>query len=393
MRGYAYTDLENHKNNLVLLDQDDAEIDYSVAQNNHVNGLVMSRLDFDSKIIEVPPIPDSNIRDMLSFKIRSLYPGDPALTQFDYKIFSANKKRYAIIFISKKQVIEEYKSIAGKKSLLLPFTLLKNQLIKYKEQDACFLFWHSDWVELFIIEQGLLTTTTVLKRAKQIRTDFRKIGKILVKQNKDISLISYCAENEQKKIQENFETHLPDNQFKINLFKDFLAHRIKKSDALFAPPSKRQLPPLKKRMAIYAFSTILLCALLYNKCAVNLLEYEKHLEKKKTEFIKLYADITAMQNEISKLEAKLMSLRAKKPVNLYHLFNDLAVVFSDETELLTFILKDDKFQMEGIGPSALTLEERLKKHNSFSQVSLPEFKPEKNSYKERFRMQGVYNAQ
>lgn len=391
--GYAYTDLESHKHNLVLLDQSDVHLDYSVAQNNHVMGLMMSRLDFDSKIIEVPPIPDSAVRDMLSFKIRSLYPGDPAKTQFDYKLFVAKKKRFAVVFIGKNPVIEEYKSIAGKKPLLLPFTLLKGQLNKCKEQDACFLFWHSDWVELFILQQGVLATTTAIKRAKHIKSDFRKISKILAKEQEGMSLINYCADDEQQLISEHLEIHLPQNPGQIRLFKEFFSHGIRKSEALFAPERKTKLPPIKQRLTIYAFALLFCFGLLYNKCAVNLMEYEKYLEQKRNESVRLYADISSMQNEISKLEEKLLGLRDKKPINVYHLFNDLSSVFTGQTELLTLILKNSSLQMEGRSINALNLEERLKKHTSFSQVSLPEFKPERNSYKERFRMQGVYNAQ
>jgi hypothetical protein len=393
MRGYAYTDLENHKHNLVLLDQSNVTLDYSVAQNNHVMGLLMSRLDFDSKIIQVPPIPDNAVRDMLSYKIRSLYPGDPANTRFDYKLFTAKKKRYAVVFICKKPVIQEYKDIAGKKLLLLPFTLLKGHINKYKEQDACFLFWHPDWVELFTLEQGVLTATTAIKRAKHMKSDFRKIIKILAKEQEGMSFINYCAEDEHHLISEHLEIHFPKNPREIRLFKDFFSHSIRKSEALFAPERRTKLPPFKQRLTIYGFTLLFCFGLLYNKCAVHMLAYEEYLEQKRNESVRLYADISSMQNEISKLEEKLLALRVKKPVNVYHMFNDLSSVFTGQTELLSFILKGSSFQMEGRSINALSLEERLKKHSSFSQVSLPEFKPERNSYKERFRMQGVYHAQ
>jgi hypothetical protein len=393
MRGYAYTDLENHKHNLILLDRDDADADLTVNGNNHVRGLLMSRLDFDSKIIEIPPIPDANIRDMLTFKIKSLYPGDPAGTQFDYKLFSVGKKRFAVLFITKKRVIEEYKSIAGKKPLLLPFILLKNRLHKCREDSACFLFWHPDWVELFILRQGLLAATTVLKRGRQLKSDLRKIAKILAKEQGDMPLIHYCGQGEERLIDESSRLYLDGHESEIHLFSDFLSHRIARSDMLFAPPSRTRLPPLKQRLGIYAFALLLLTGLLYNKCALNLGEYEKYLEQRRNESVKLYADISSMQNEISRLEEKLIMLRAKKPVNLYYLFNDLSGVFGEQTELLSFILKGNSFTLEGITPSALALEERLKKHPSFGSVSLPEFKPERNSSKERFRLQGAYNAQ
>ncbi len=393
MSGYAYTDLENHKHNLVFLDRDDAGAGHTVAGNNHIRGLLMSRLDFDSKIIEIPPIPEANVRDMLSFKIKSLYPGDPAGTRFDYKPFSAGKKRYAVLFITKKHVIEEYKSIAGKKSLLLPFTLLKNRMQQYREEAACFLFWHPDWVELFILRQGVLGATTVLKRGRQLKSDLRKIAKILAKEQGDMPLFHYCGQGEGRLIDESSRLYLDGHPAEIHLFNDFLNHRIARGDTLFAPPSRTRLPPLKQRIGIYAFALLLLSGLLYNKCALNLAEYEKYLEQRRNESVKLYADISSMQNEISKLEEKLLMLRSKKPVNLYSLFNDLSGVFGEQTDLLSFILKGNSFTLEAITPSALALEERLKKHPSFGNISLPEFKPERNSNKERFRLQGVYNAQ
>lgn len=386
MRGFAYTDLQKHK-------KGPAAQEHPSMGNNHAKGLIMSRLDFDSKIIEIPPIQDSAVRDMLSFKIKSLYPGDPSGTRFDYKLFSANKKRYAVLFITKTQVIEEYKAIAGKKPLLLPYSLLRGHLSRCKEEHACFLFWHADWVELFILRDGILSATMVLKRAKQLKTDFRKIAKLLSREQEDMPLFHYCEESEGRLIRENSGMYLQGHTPEIRPFDDFLNNRFGRNDILFAPPRKTKLPPLKRRLGIYAFCLLLLSGLLYNKCALNMMEYEKYLEQKRNESVKLYADISAMQNEISQLEDKLIVLRSKKPVNLYNLFNDLSVVFSDETELLSFILKGNNFHLEGITPSALALEERLKKHQAFSKISLPEFKPERHSYKERFRLQGVYNAE
>jgi hypothetical protein len=134
MKQFAYA--QKNENDIQLFLFEKAE---PIQAHYPYEALMMSRVDFDIKVTEVPPVPESEMGNLLTYKLRSLYPGDPESTVFDYKILQKNKQRFAVIFISNKDTIEGYKKIADKKPLFLSFPITNALMQKYDDEDCIFL--------------------------------------------------------------------------------------------------------------------------------------------------------------------------------------------------------------------------------------------------------------
>jgi hypothetical protein len=89
------------------------------------DALMMSRLDFDIEVIKIPPVHSEEINNLLGYKIRGLYPGSPEETVFDYQIAALRRERYAVLFITKKSILNNYKSLGKNKPLFLPYAMVK----------------------------------------------------------------------------------------------------------------------------------------------------------------------------------------------------------------------------------------------------------------------------
>ena len=117
--------------------------------------LLMSRMDFDIKVTEIPSIPEREIEGFLKYRIRSLYPGHPEDTVFDYSLFTiAKKKKFAILFLCRKEVLDEYKEISNGKHLLLPFNLIKPFIAGYPGKAVIFSFWHGTWIDILVFSEN-----------------------------------------------------------------------------------------------------------------------------------------------------------------------------------------------------------------------------------------------
>lgn len=394
MKGYAYTDLERYRHNLVLTDQAELSGNLPPAQNNHVRALMMSRLDFDIKILEIPPIPDRDIHSMLQFKLRGIYPGDPQDTVFDYKVVHTQNKHKAILFITKKSTLEKYKEISGKKALILPLSILKTIIAKFKGAEVSVFFWHKDWVEILFLEQGELISSSVIKRARLLKTDFNKIARLLPEEKHNAVILNICPEKEKELILQNINRFFPEAaESHTYLFKNLFSRRIRKAEVLFSPRKKAELPPLKTRISIYVFILFIFGALLFNKYAVSVFSYRDYLNNKIAEINSQSLNIDKLLKEKIEFEDIVLMLREKRPVNIYNLLSELSLVFGKETEIISFSIKGNAFQIEGVGRNALASEESLKRHKSFKEINIFDIRPIPDSTIEKFRMTGVYDAQ
>lgn len=130
MKNFAYLDRKQNEFNLYLYEDNNIPVEPA-----EISALMMNRLDFDIKIIEVPPVGEEEVDKLLSYRLRSIYPGDPTETSFDFKIISKKKKRYAILFITSKKNIETYRQVGERKPLFLPYNIVENHLKKESGAD------------------------------------------------------------------------------------------------------------------------------------------------------------------------------------------------------------------------------------------------------------------
>ena len=85
--------------------------------------LMISRLDIDVKFVDLPPVQNHEIAELLRYKIRSIYPGKPEKTVFDYILFGKKNKRYAALYITQRDVIEAHRDLSEGKPLFHSLSL------------------------------------------------------------------------------------------------------------------------------------------------------------------------------------------------------------------------------------------------------------------------------
>ncbi len=77
------------------------------------DALLVSRLDVDVQVFDIPPISDRDLEGLVRYKLRSRYPGNPRQTSFDYRVAQRGKIRRVIVFVARTSTVEAYRAAAA----------------------------------------------------------------------------------------------------------------------------------------------------------------------------------------------------------------------------------------------------------------------------------------
>jgi cell division protein FtsB len=352
--------------------------------------LIMSRMDFDVKVIEIPSIPEREIEGFLKYRIRSLYPGHPEDTVFDYSLFTiAKKKKSAILFLCRKEVLEEYKKISNGNHLLLPFTLMRPFITGYFGKAAIFSFWYNSWIDILVFTENEKVDSFVIKRAEKLSLDMNQIIKMLTGHADEFNWVIFCSEQEKELIKE-MAAGLVDKNTSVEVFpiQDALNRINRKTNYLFAEKKKKRLINQKLRIQLLCIIVLFIFALLFKKTVDWQQRYLIDLETSIGSLAKQTTEVVSLQNEIEAMEEELNSLKEKIPMDVYFILSELEPVLTKDTRVQSFILEKNFFQLEAIGRNPLGLMERFKEKKVFTNVKLLQIVPLKNSDKELFKISG-----
>ncbi|MBN1409586.1 MAG: hypothetical protein JW969_01985 [Spirochaetales bacterium] len=369
--------------------QDKQEIDPQTP----LEGILMSRTDFTIKTTTIPPIQSSEVRNMLSYRLRSMYPGDPEQTIFDYKIIIRGKNRYAILFITTRDTIEEYRTFCPRGILWLPFNLIRPLLKMYTEKLKIFLFWHPDWIDISIFEDDVLVNSTAVKREVDPGFDLHKIQNVLPKDLENYQIISLSFMDEMDSLK-----NLAKEQFKKTISPQFISieesvsYMNNKMDFLF----KQQIvnPVLtfynKLRVDYLLIPLILFALLLFNKQVMFKRDYRNKLKQVYTETI----ERSQLQGVYNKKLEELKELEKKKPPDMYRLFSELSKIFRYDIKIETFRYnKDGTFIVDCIGIDPLNRVKEFNENDFFDSVKVREIETIPGSSRVKFRLTGRLNEE
>jgi len=100
----------------------------------------------------VPPVPERNLDAMIKMKIKTLYPGKPGDTLFDYISFRKGKKRIVVIYFIKKEFVSECPKLKGCRGILLPLQFVNRRILKRSD---FLIAEYPDMIEIWRLEEGI----------------------------------------------------------------------------------------------------------------------------------------------------------------------------------------------------------------------------------------------
>ncbi len=392
MSKYAYAVVDSFKEPLMVFPKGTSlSPDASGINKDDSHTILMSRTDFTVKVVEVPPLPDDQLRPMLAYRIKSLHPGDPARTVFDYQLITRDENRFAVLFITRQAVRDSYRHLGEKNLFILPFHLMKRDILKNTAPEAYFLFWHRHWIDIFAVRNGRPDASYVIRRTTALKSDLNKIMKLLAPADDAAPFTHYCAGEESSNLRERFSAAGRLHQARYITFDDLFQYDIPGRETVFLNRHPLTLPPLKRRLLIYGVAVALLAVVLIFRISGHLHAYRDKLATIETSLTEKNKDLAARLKEMRNLEAEYQGLRRGKPVDLYRLLSELAAVFPADMSVQSIVVKGNVFQLEGTGYQPLQVEEKLNENPLFSDIKVSEMKPLPGSGRQAFRMKGVFS--
>lgn len=356
------------------------------------DALMMSRLDFDIKILKIPPAHDEDMHNLLKYKIRGLYPGTPEDTVFDYRIVTQKKASYAILFITTKSVLDEYKKTANKRPMFLPYTLVHPLINNYIEKNCVITFWHSSWAEILFFNRGLLRSSVVFKTEKDNMTEnVHKFKSFIPEERADhIHLVFICSEQNINIFTPQFKGLFPNKStYEFLSLPERLNLVTRKADFLFTGRKKNKFLPQRLRLGLLILALLVLSGLTLLKFVTFKEKYNNILKGHLITLEEKYSQSVSIKNETESLKKTLISLEDKIPLDMYQVLSRLSQVLDSDVNIVYFSIDKGRFQLEGVGPNTLVLMQKFSAHPDFSDTRLLQIVPVEGSNKEKFRITGI----
>jgi hypothetical protein len=356
--------------------------------------VMMSRPDFEVKVVELPKLPEREIESFLKYRIRSLYPGDPERTVFDYRLLSGKKKSSAVLFITTKPTLDAYRAVAGESPLFLPFNLVASYLGKYTGKEAVFLFWQRSWIEALAFDRDNNLVSLVIRSGRSVAAALARIRKEASLPEEDLQCILFAPDRDIEHLQREVERAGPAGVLVQVIPLSRALNRLRGgSGFLFETRKRTSLPPRKWRLQVLAI-LILTLAFLLSKKAVD--RQERYVGELRT-YVRSLQERTAtarsLQREVDTLLEAQRSLQRRIPTNPYEVLSELRSIFNSGTRIRSFVLEKSFFQLEAEGSDPLNLMARFNGSKLFKDVKLNQIIPSKDSNREIFRITGTVHAE
>jgi hypothetical protein len=342
----------------------------------------MSRLDVDLRTFEVPPVPARDLEGLIRLKLRSLYPAHPQETVFEYRLARRGAVRSAVVFVSREATVREYQAAAGRRPLVLPYQLVARRVPRRGPFRAWFC--HETWAELLVYRDGILASSTVVRRARGERLDLEaeegrlpadsRIGPLLVVASADeLAGLAGIGGAE----------YLP---------LELVGIGPAGLDGLFPAAGRRTLVPAEVRIGLLAAAVLVLGVLLLFKLVRQAEERSGRLAARAEYLERGARESLAMRRELDALLSERARLEAALPPDLYSLLSELSIVLGDAARIRGITVRDDGFLLDATGSDPLSLMQGFKARDTFSNLKLSQVVPDPGSLRERFSIQGVFHG-
>jgi hypothetical protein len=353
--------------------------------------LLVHRPDFDVKITELPRLKERELNGYLTYRIRSLYPGDPRETVFDRRVVAIGARSYAVLFITKKKTLEEYSNLFREKPLVTPFILFEPFLKEYSSKETVFSFWHEDWIDFFVFSEEeplsfYITRTDIVERLSEV------VG-ALPNDPEAYHWIAIGADGRREQCRTQL-TEAAGAKIDVDAMpvSEALRRIGRRTRFLFASKRRRAVPQ-RIRLQLFVSILLFLIAMIYKTAGDLEEQYGSRLEDLIGSLTARASLSIALEKEIESFEQEARELRSRRPNDCYYVFSELHSILADRAVITSFVLEEDRFQFEAVGLDPLRLMESFGASGVFGDVELNQIVPLEGSNRERFRVSGRINVE
>ncbi len=299
--------------------------------------------------ISLPPVPKKRLREMIRFKIETIYPGNFEEIFFDYIPYKKEKGWHVVLYILKKKAAV---SVCGKKKcrgIVLPLQFVTEKLMKTL---SSLVIFYPDMTEIWEIREGIPVKLTRLDNGKPFPPHLPS--------EKSRFIIS-------RSVQERPETATGDRVRHTTFSKAFRSFSLK--NAYFSRLGKKRKEILTPLFAVTAL--ILSSALLVQTLA----EYSEMKQKTArahtyTKTVRRKAEeVQAKRKTIQKLENTLNERKKNKPVNVYNILLKLKKTIDHGTVISSFTFTGKNISFSCISKNALETLKKIKKEFGTVRIS------------------------
>ncbi len=350
---------------------------------------LLSRMDFEVRILDIPHIPEKELDGLIRYRLRSLYPGNPRETAFDYRVERGGRRRQAVVFISRLATVEKSRSSAHGLPLVLPYSIV--QKIGKANRDCRIWFCLPDWAELSLFRAGLLVSSTVHSTDNGVPFDLHQAAEEIPQKARGFPLIVVAPAADLPRVEAAAKAR-GTGGVRALAFED-LAVEHRKVDGLFGAPRRPLLvfPPAVRIAALATIVCLLALQVLFKQ--VRKMETENGVLKKTHSLLESQSlGALALRKSVDDLSASLSRITERKPQDTYQFLSELADVLRNDAQVRSLEIDGDTFRIEAKGLNPLQLMEGFRDNPRFGAVRLSQVVPEPRSVKERFSISGVFRA-
>jgi hypothetical protein len=369
-------------------------LEAEAAEPGALDAVMMSRLDFEVKMVDLPAAAAAEVDGFLRYRLRSLYPGNPEDTVFDWQpMVAPGGSRRALLFITRREILEGYRQAAGGKPLFLPFTLIAPALRRAPARPVAVLFQYDGWIETVVRgADGAVASIagrsagdpgSDASRARELAGEGARAGPWIVIARRDAAAELARALG---------GAAAPAVQ--ALAIEDLVGRLGPKSAWLFGPRKAPLTIPRSVRMQVLAGLAVVLALGLVRKSVVEEQDYVGRLQVRLAQVQQASSKSVAISKDIDSLKQEMDTLQAGASVDPYLALSELAAVLGPGVRIQSFTLDKGMFQLEAVGANPLALMEVFKARPSFSNVKLLQTTPvDRPKGQELFRITGVVSVE
>ena len=343
--------------------------------------VLLSRLDYDVRCLELPMVPSHEIDSLIRYRIRSVYPGDPKLITIDHRTQRRSGRTLAFIAIIENETLAMYRA-SGAQLVTLAEILRRSLPLA---GNGRFLHVTPRYLELLRYEDSFIVESRFIERtglAAELANGLKTAGE----DGGRLRIVAGAREREAvESLMELRAFATPPEIVAV----ESLRPRHRGIEPAFRLPRKRgiALPPFIAGTALAGTAAAIAIALFYRYVGTQERELELH-KIARTE----QTDGTAVEaaGRADALRKELWELIEGRPSDAYLLLSGLRSVLGPDILVTDLVVKSGSFQLQAQGIDPLAVMERFSADVHFKKVRLLQTSPIAGSRTEQFTVSGIF---